>query len=69
MAAGSNVTEMPSRLGALLTPLRIAAIYLAFGLAALLFSDVLLVSWIDDPARLRDLQAASAWPRWCSRPL
>jgi signal transduction histidine kinase len=49
---------MPSRLGGLLSPLRIAAIYLAFGLAALLFSDVLLVTWIDDPALLRDLQTA-----------
>ena len=50
--------EMPSRLGALLTPLRIAAIYLAFGLAALLFSDVLLVYWVDDPALLSELQTA-----------
>lgn len=45
-------------LGVELTPFRIAAIYAAIGLAALLFSDVLLVALVDDPVLLRDLQAA-----------
>ena len=48
---------MRPRLGSLLTPLRIAAIYLVFGIGALLLSDLVLVGLVDDPERLRRLQA------------
>lgn len=49
---------MPSDLGGQLTPFRIAVIYAGFGIAALLFSDVVLVAFVDDPQLLRELQAA-----------
>lgn len=48
---------MRTDLGVELTPLRIAAIYAVFGIAALLFSDVILVAVVDDPRLLRELQA------------
>lgn len=49
---------MPSRFGSLLSPIRIAAVYLVFGIAALIFSDVILVGLVDDPMLLARLQAA-----------
>lgn len=48
---------MRERLGSLLSPLRIALVYLVLGTLALVFSDVVLVRLVEDPARLRDLQA------------
>ncbi|WP_396611796.1 sensor histidine kinase [Haloferax sp. S1W] len=41
-----------------LTPLRISLVYLVLGTAALFFSDVLLVYWIDSAVLLAQLQAA-----------
>jgi len=48
---------MRERLGSLLTPFRIALVYLAFGTAALLFSDVVLVHLVANETRLHELQA------------
>ena len=49
---------MGRRADALLSPLGIALVYLAFGLLALLFSDVVLPRVVDDPLLLREYQAA-----------
>lgn len=48
---------MRERLGSLLSPLRIALVYLVFGTLALFLSDVLLVLLVGDGALLRQLQA------------
>lgn len=40
-----------------LTPLRITLIYVLFGLALLVFSDLLLPLWVDDAGLLREVQA------------
>lgn len=58
MVLAAERGAMRARLGMLLSPLRIAVIYLALGAAALVFSDVILVRLVQDPDRLRELQAA-----------
>lgn len=46
-----------SRIGSALSPRLIALVYFVFGIVALVVSDVLFVAVIEDPARLRRLQA------------